>query len=1307
MSLVVVNVSSGPTTTTLPLINDVPGRIITIKDSGSASVSNTITIVPTAGNTFEIGTSYILNTPLAYATFIGNATTLKWRVLGITNPDIPAFTSTIVNSNMGVIGGAGVATLNTLTVSGATTLGNSSNTGTLGVAGTLTVAGNTSLGNSSNTGTLGVAGTLAVAGTATVGALATTSGFAQVTNLGIETGRGICFDASGNMYVNTSYSGTIYKITPQGVTSLLAGTFGISGTTDGTGSAALFADSMQQMIYDSYTGCIITTNRTTLRLITLTGVVITIASGFTYLAGVCSDGAGNFYVSDLSIGVIKKVVISSTTPAANSGVVTTIAGTGTSGYYNATGTAATFNQPYHLVINSSKTALYLAEYGNHVIRQITLPGYVVTTYAGPIGSSATPGNTTPPAQGIIDSATPGSVRFTYPVSIAIDASNNLYVGDYANNRIRFISTSPFYTLTLAGDGGASYVEGVGANSQVATPHALSIGPNGSLWIMGYNGGCIMNYNRNTGYLSIYYRPAQTLPTPINIQNTAISTIVAPAITTGTLYGSGFTVTNSNAANPGGATYQSPNGVLMDSQNNLYVGDNRRLRKISPSRLVTSIYGDVTNTQGTTQPGRAVQGVSNILYQSMCFDNSGNMYISQYTGNSILKLNLLTGVATTLSITVGSGSLALNGPNGLLFNNNTLYVMNQNPGNSENSYLLSINLLTNTSSKMAGNDGTFNYAFSICFDLAKTNIYVSNYGGTNIKIVNISNNAVTTFTTSGLAGLTPLYITIDNLGNFYCSGTYTGIPVTRGIIKITSAGVASSFCNTVTINGASVNLNAPQGLAVDSYNNVYFADAGLYIVGYVSPAGTASLYSGVNGSSSTQDSTYASSITLMAPYVGINTSNPTAALHVNGNANVSGNVSHLRQILGNTSGYLLADNAFLSDQWNMTLNAYTSNGAWVVPTASIGTSRFQIQGAQFTWYWGAAGAAPTTQLMQLNTGGLYVNSNIYLPLGTSGVGISAQSFTTRANIGDTINNAPSYGMGVTSGFPGLGSYSGANQPVQIASYYGINFVGGTGNWGTGASHMCIVDGKVGIQNRNPQYALDVNGTMNVNASLTVGNNGQANSLDIWGPAPFSGARAIALYGDIYNHRYLQFAGADLYVQNAAGTGVYLPSGNTSWSSTSDERLKENITPIVNALDFCASLRTVKYSLIRENLSTPNKIGFIAQDFVNEYSEVINIDRNNNLALAYTETIPIAFAAIKEQKIIVDAQASTITGVQTNAETQSSTIAGLQTDTLTQSSTITQVQTNTEAQSSTITGLQATIDSQASTIVAILAKYPLDI
>jgi len=88
MSLVVANASSGPTTITLTAIT-VSG-IVTVKDSGSASGTNIVTIQAAAGNTFESGlTSYTLTTASAYISFVGNASTLKWRVLGSTYADIP------------------------------------------------------------------------------------------------------------------------------------------------------------------------------------------------------------------------------------------------------------------------------------------------------------------------------------------------------------------------------------------------------------------------------------------------------------------------------------------------------------------------------------------------------------------------------------------------------------------------------------------------------------------------------------------------------------------------------------------------------------------------------------------------------------------------------------------------------------------------------------------------------------------------------------------------------------------------------------------------------------------------------------------------------------------------------------------------------------------------------------------------------------------------------------------------------------------------------------------------------------------
>jgi len=217
MSLVVANASSGPTTITLSAIT-VSG-IVTVKDSGSASGTNTVTIQAAAGNTFESGlTSYTLTTASAYISFVGNASTLKWRVLGSTYADTPVVSPvpsppalggnlSATLSNLSVISQAafyssvqiqgslsvfssitarninftGILTSNGNTFSGAPAginsagsiginsasnasysllvTGNQSNTGTLGVAGATTLV------NSSNTGTLGVAGATILGGT--------------------------------------------------------------------------------------------------------------------------------------------------------------------------------------------------------------------------------------------------------------------------------------------------------------------------------------------------------------------------------------------------------------------------------------------------------------------------------------------------------------------------------------------------------------------------------------------------------------------------------------------------------------------------------------------------------------------------------------------------------------------------------------------------------------------------------------------------------------------------------------------------------------------------------------------------------------------------------------------------------------------------------------------------------------------------------------------------------------------------------------------------------------------------------------
>ena len=182
-------------------------------------------------------------------------------------------------------------------------------------------------------------------------------------------------DGAGNVYVADTDNDTIRKITPAGVVTTLAGTAGQGGSTDGTGSAALFDDP----------------------------------------TGVAVDGAGNVYVADTGNDTIRKI-----TPA---GVVTTLAGTaGQSGSADGTGSAARFNARLAWRWTARAMSTWRTT-DNDTIREIT-PAGVVTTLAGTAGQTAAP---TAPA------ARPGSSQ---PRGVAVDGAGNVYVADTDNDTIR-------------------------------------------------------------------------------------------------------------------------------------------------------------------------------------------------------------------------------------------------------------------------------------------------------------------------------------------------------------------------------------------------------------------------------------------------------------------------------------------------------------------------------------------------------------------------------------------------------------------------------------------------------------------------------------------------------------------------------------------------------------------------------------------------------------------------------------------------------------------------------------------------------
>src|SRR6202142_2812494 len=185
------------------------------------------------------------------------------------------------------------------------------------------------------------------------------------------------------------------------------------------------------------------------------------AARFNHPYGLAVDSSGNVYVADRANSVIRKI-----TPA---GVVTTIAGrAGVPGSVDGNGTAALFNNPSGVAVDATGN-VYVADTGNDTIRKITPAGVVST----PVGTPGTSGST----DGTGPAATFGS-----PFGVAVDGSGNLYVADTGNNTIRKI-TSGGVSSTLAGSPGVpGFTDGTGIFALFDSPRGIAVDGAGNVYV---------------------------------------------------------------------------------------------------------------------------------------------------------------------------------------------------------------------------------------------------------------------------------------------------------------------------------------------------------------------------------------------------------------------------------------------------------------------------------------------------------------------------------------------------------------------------------------------------------------------------------------------------------------------------------------------------------------------------------------------------------------------------------------------------------------------------------------------------------
>lgn len=289
---------------------------------------------------------------------------------------------------------------------------------------------------------------------------------------------GAAVDSAGNVYVADFENQTIRKIAPKGAVSTLAGMPRKQGSSDGTGSDARF-DHPRAVALDSGGNLYVTDLwNHTIRKITQDGVVSTFAglagshgstdgtgadARFIYPFGVAVDASGSVYVTDGYNHTIRRI--------SASGVVKTLAGTaGKFGYVDGAGIEAQFDGPDGIAADAVGN-LFVADYGNHVIRKITPEG-MVSTFAG---LARVPGST----DGMGSEA-----RFRYPLGLAVDKPGFLYVADRGNNTIRMI-TPDGVVSTLAGSAKElrGSADGVGLTSRFYVPSSVAVDTAGNLYVI--------------------------------------------------------------------------------------------------------------------------------------------------------------------------------------------------------------------------------------------------------------------------------------------------------------------------------------------------------------------------------------------------------------------------------------------------------------------------------------------------------------------------------------------------------------------------------------------------------------------------------------------------------------------------------------------------------------------------------------------------------------------------------------------------------------------------------------------------------
>jgi sugar lactone lactonase YvrE len=328
------------------------------------------------------------------------------------------------------------------------------------------------------------------------------------------------------------------------------------------------------------------------------------------------DAAGNLYVLDRGNRRVRRI-------EAETGIIRTVAGSGESDFSGDAGpaTLATFNNPRGLAVAPDRT-LYIADTGNHRIRRVDATTGIITTVAGS-GVAAFAGDGGPGAL----------AQLSFPQAVALDAAGNLYLIDGGNHRVRRMDgqTGAIATVAGTGDPGFSGDGGPATLARLNTPQALALDRAGGLYLADGGNDRVRRVELASGLIR-------------------------------TVGGTGRPGFSGDGGPAMQAQLANPQALAVDTRGNVFVADtfNDRVRRIEAGSNAISTVGG-SGAAGLVGDGGPAIEAQLASPNSVALDASGNRFIADKFNFRVRRIDARTGTITTVAGTGEPGSVGDGGP----------------------------------------------------------------------------------------------------------------------------------------------------------------------------------------------------------------------------------------------------------------------------------------------------------------------------------------------------------------------------------------------------------------------------------------------------------------------------------------------------------------------------------------------------------------------------------------------------------------------------------------------------------------------